>query len=703
MKKQLITLVAILIASFTFAQDGMNYKALITDNGNALTNHTVTIQFTVLQNGTTNVYQETHTLTTDANGIVVANIGEGTVVNGTFNNVDWSNNQFLKVEIDTGSGYADFGTTAFKYVPKAKFANKAGAVDYANITNMPADIADGDDDTHLTETQVDAMVSNNGYLTSGDNWGNQVVTSNSSLNGNGTSAQPLAVNTNATAFNGWDKNASDDFSGNYSDLSNKPAVFLVETSSAVATQASQNIRHSGNIRIGNFFTSHGQNTSALVINRRLNNNDNSNGVSIAVNSMGIGIHRAVNNSVGGTGNGSHYGVVNSIANSGNGSHYGVVNSIANSGDGEHYGVSNYLSSTGNGRQLGLYNNISNTGSSEHYGVYNKMQGDGTGWQYGVRNNIINTGNAPHYGNYSTLSGSGTGDHTGAYNVLSGTGSGSQFGTKNDINNSGDGIHYGSYTNLSGSGSGRHYSTYNRIAGAGTGEQLGTANFIVNTGNNSHFGVKTTLSGNGSGQHYGTYNSLIGDGAGIQGGFVTDIYTSGNAKHYGVKTRLTGVGTGNKYGIYSKISATAGGEHYAVYGEATKDATDVYAGYFVGDVNIKTGNLNVEDKLTAPASGSADMKAYIYGTLEGGSSSVSIVPNGSSDGFTVSRIDIGKYEVTLSDTSITSNDYTIIATSYASSSPELITYVKSGNKFILHAWNLAGSHRDTILSFIVFKK
>ena len=36
---------------------------------------------------------------------------------------------------------------------------------WSNITGIPADIADGDDDTQLTESQVDAFVANNWYLT----------------------------------------------------------------------------------------------------------------------------------------------------------------------------------------------------------------------------------------------------------------------------------------------------------------------------------------------------------------------------------------------------------------------------------------------------------------------------------------------------------------------------------------------------------
>ncbi len=150
MKKSILFIVSILIASLSFAQGGgFNYKALITDNGNALANHSVSIKFTVLENGTTSVYQETQTATTDANGIVAVTIGEGTVVSGNFSTIDWGNNSyFLKVEIDTGNGYQDFGTTEFKAVPYAKYADNAGNVfsgDFNDLTNVPVGLSDGDD------------------------------------------------------------------------------------------------------------------------------------------------------------------------------------------------------------------------------------------------------------------------------------------------------------------------------------------------------------------------------------------------------------------------------------------------------------------------------------------------------------------------------------------------------------------------------
>lgn len=126
-KTILQALVLLFIVITASAQQGINYKAIINDaNGEALVITPFTIQFTILENGTTPVYQETHNPTTDSNGIVIVNIGEGTVVSGVYNDVDWgSNPHFLKTEINTGCGLTDMGTTEFKTLHYALHALKS--------------------------------------------------------------------------------------------------------------------------------------------------------------------------------------------------------------------------------------------------------------------------------------------------------------------------------------------------------------------------------------------------------------------------------------------------------------------------------------------------------------------------------------------------------------------------------------------------
>lgn len=127
--KQLLLFLSILFSFISYAQsNSINYKALIKDDlGNIVANDLIQVQFTILQGvGQTNVYTEIHTPTTDANGLVVLNIGEGTLISGDYTTIDWSaDDSFLNVQVNIGSGLVDLGTTAFKSIPYALQAQKA--------------------------------------------------------------------------------------------------------------------------------------------------------------------------------------------------------------------------------------------------------------------------------------------------------------------------------------------------------------------------------------------------------------------------------------------------------------------------------------------------------------------------------------------------------------------------------------------------
>lgn len=143
-KPKLTLLVALLITTLSFAQQGINYKALIKDDlGNVITNQTIGVQFQIRSgatNGTT-VYEESHTTTTDDNGLVILNIGEGTPISATFSAIDWTSAaHFLNVQVNTGAGLVDISTTQFMAVPYALSA--------ANAATQVDDLTDGKSDTN---------------------------------------------------------------------------------------------------------------------------------------------------------------------------------------------------------------------------------------------------------------------------------------------------------------------------------------------------------------------------------------------------------------------------------------------------------------------------------------------------------------------------------------------------------------------------
>jgi len=114
--RHFITLVFFLSTIFAFAQTkGINYKAKLADNtGTSLANQNVTVQFSIYEGnmGANLVYQEEHTTTTDVNGIIILNIGEGANLQGDFTFINWGfDTHFLKTEVDTGSGFVEIGNT----------------------------------------------------------------------------------------------------------------------------------------------------------------------------------------------------------------------------------------------------------------------------------------------------------------------------------------------------------------------------------------------------------------------------------------------------------------------------------------------------------------------------------------------------------------------------------------------------------------
>ena len=127
--KKLITLLAIIatITSFAQAPQGFNYQATVRNNTGALiVNQNVLVKFNVYQNTATGtlVYSENQTATTDDLGHIALVVGQGTATTGTFSTINWgSGSYFLGIELNTGSGYLDMGTTQLMSVPYAFYSS----------------------------------------------------------------------------------------------------------------------------------------------------------------------------------------------------------------------------------------------------------------------------------------------------------------------------------------------------------------------------------------------------------------------------------------------------------------------------------------------------------------------------------------------------------------------------------------------------
>ena len=150
--KKIILMAGLILYQIMYAQvpQKMSYQSAIINSSNEyVVNQSIGLQISILQGSVSGnaIYVETHSPTTNANGLVSIEIGNGNVVSGTFANIDWQNNTyFIKTETDPsgGTNYSITGTSQLLSVPYALHAKSAENVfsgDYNDLTNKP-DISD---------------------------------------------------------------------------------------------------------------------------------------------------------------------------------------------------------------------------------------------------------------------------------------------------------------------------------------------------------------------------------------------------------------------------------------------------------------------------------------------------------------------------------------------------------------------------------
>lgn len=203
MKKKIflsVTFVALALIGLAQVPDAFNYQAVVRNSaGEVLTNQNVSFKISILQGSAsgTVLYAETHTVSTNAFGLVNLKVGDGTLVSGVFSPGGWgATAHFLKVEIDPagGSTYTHLGTSELLSVPYAFHAQtvQTDMVDDADAspTNELQTISLSGSDLTLSEGGGTVTLPAGGVA---DNWGTQTVASDATLSGNGTSGDPLGV------------------------------------------------------------------------------------------------------------------------------------------------------------------------------------------------------------------------------------------------------------------------------------------------------------------------------------------------------------------------------------------------------------------------------------------------------------------------------------------------------------------------------
>ncbi len=133
MKRVLLLLLLSLSTFNLFAQtpQKMSYQAVIRNSSNNLvTNSPVGMKVSILQGSTTGVvvFSESHTPTTNANGLISVEIGGGTNISGSFSNINWgAGPYFVKNETDPtgGTNYTITAISQLLSVPYALFSYKS--------------------------------------------------------------------------------------------------------------------------------------------------------------------------------------------------------------------------------------------------------------------------------------------------------------------------------------------------------------------------------------------------------------------------------------------------------------------------------------------------------------------------------------------------------------------------------------------------
>ena len=666
--KHIYLLFLLLFGYTVWAQNtSFNYKALLTDNGNLIQNQTIDIRFSILENGTTLIYQETHQTITDANGIVVVQIGEGTTTDD-FTMIDWENSQYLKVEIDTGSGFQDFGTTAFSAVPYAKYADKAGNIfsgNFTDLSNVPSGLSDGDDDTQLTETQVDNYVSNNGYLTQVDNIRGIPVSNTTPANGqvlkyNGAQFVPADDDVsggsgtdgvvNSAAFSGTStktltlarSNGLGNITANFTDNdthltdANIGAMGYIKNANdadADATNELQTINKVGSTVTlsngGGSFTDADTHLTETQVDTYVSNNGY---LTAEVDGSTTNELQTINKSgstVTLSNGGGSFTDADTHLTDANISAMGYIKN-ADDADADATNELQTLSISGSTLSISDGNSVTlpspsgndvdflevGTGSAPnnimdniyHTGNISIGHTNTPTAKMDVLNSGTSTVNNANTGIYIQNSNTSNTNKIGLKTVLEApTSNANAYAVKNEIIDNGDGNIYGGYSYIGGlNGDGDHYGDYYYMIGDGSGLHTGTKAFMSTNGTAEQIGfdafINTSTNANTATQ-IGVNTHITGEGTGDKYGVKNLLDGAANGNLFGTENTISNTSDYPHYGTINRLLGSGSGNHFATSNIITGDGTGKQ--YGVRNYNSNTGDnthYGVYSKLNGEGSG-----------------------------------------------------------------------------------------------------
>ena len=181
----------LLISSCVYSQvpQSIHYQSVLRDGTALMKNHPIDVRFSVLERTSGNViFQEIHQDSTNDFGLVNLAIGEGLAQVGQMSLINWGTGAYdLKVEIDTGSGFRDMGSSPLVSVPFSLYADKSRMSDSMKLN-------------HLLDVSAEVIAPGEVLKWNGLAWapandnvatGGGVVNTLPRLTGDGTSSNPL--------------------------------------------------------------------------------------------------------------------------------------------------------------------------------------------------------------------------------------------------------------------------------------------------------------------------------------------------------------------------------------------------------------------------------------------------------------------------------------------------------------------------------
>ncbi len=164
MKLKITSFFILLFLTVEVIGQTFNYQVVIRgSSGDILSNHTVGIELKLYKgNPTTSgtvIYTETHTITTNTQGVISLSVGKG-ITSDIFSDINWNaRNHWLETSVDIagGTNYVVIGASELQSVPYANYAAKSGDKVFSTIANVTSNAsgAIATDDFVFGSTQLD--------------------------------------------------------------------------------------------------------------------------------------------------------------------------------------------------------------------------------------------------------------------------------------------------------------------------------------------------------------------------------------------------------------------------------------------------------------------------------------------------------------------------------------------------------------------